>query len=125
MIEIKPIKTETAYDEALKEIEKLFEAKVGTPEGDRLEMLGILVEDYENQHYRIPEPDPIEALQYHIESRGLTLADLEPYLGERTVVSEVLNKERPLSLEMIRKLHQGLGMLAETLIQPYALTTSK
>ncbi len=121
-MEIKPIRTEADYEAALKEIEALFDAKANTPEGDRLEVLSILVEAYENKHYSIPHPDPIEAIKYHLESRGLTRADLEPYIGNSVQVAQVLNKKYPLSIEMIRSLHAGLGILAETLIQQYALT---
>ena len=118
-MDIKPIKTQADYEAALQEIEALFEAKPGTAEGDRLEILSTLVEAYEEQHYPIPTPDPIEAIRYYMESRGLTRRDLEPYVGSRARVSEVLNKKRPLSLTMIRNLHQGLGIPAEVLIQPY------
>jgi HTH-type transcriptional regulator/antitoxin HigA len=120
-MEIKPLRTEAYYEAAFKEIEALFDAKANTPEGDRLEILSILVEEYENKHYSIPHPDPIEAIEYYMESRGLSRTDLEPYIGDRQKVTEVLNKKRPLSIEMIRSLHAGFGLLAETLIQPYAL----
>ena len=119
MIEIKPIRAEADYEAALLEIEQLFEAVPGTPAGDRLEILTTLVEAYEEKHYFIPLPDPIEAILYYLESRGLSRRDLEPYLGSRARVSEVLNRKRPLSLEMIRRLHQGLRIPAEVLIQPY------
>jgi HTH-type transcriptional regulator/antitoxin HigA len=119
MIEIKPVRTEADYEAALAEIEQLFEAVPGTPEGDRLEILTTLVEAYEEKHYPIPLPDPIEAILYYLESRGLSRRDLEPYLGSRTRVSEVLNRKRSLSLEMIRRLHSGLKIPAEILIQPY------
>ncbi len=119
MIEIKPIRTEADYEAALAEIEQLFEAIPGTPEGDRLEILTTLVEAYEEKHYPIPLPDPIEAILYYLESRGLSRRDLESYLGSRARVSEVLNRKRPLSLEMIRRLHSGLKIPAEVLIQPY------
>lgn len=118
-MDIKPIKTEADYEAALQEIEELFEAKPGTAAGDRLEILSTLVEAYEEQHYPIPTPDPIEAIRYYMESRGLSRRDLEPYVGSRARVSEVMNKKRPLSLTMIRNLHQGLGIPAEVLIQPY------
>ena len=116
MIELKPIRTEADYQTALAEIEQLFEAVPGTPEGDRLEILTTLVEAYEQKHYPIPLPDPIEAIFYYLESRGLSRRDLEPYLGSRARVSEVLNRKRPLSLEMIRRLHHGLKIPAEVLI---------
>jgi len=122
---IKPIKTKADYEAALKEIERLFEAEPGTPQGDRLEVLTTLVEAYENKHFAIPAPDPIEAIQYFMESRDLSRRDLEPYLGSRARVSEVLNRKRPLSLEMIRELNEGLGIPAEVLIKRYRLRTSQ
>jgi HTH-type transcriptional regulator/antitoxin HigA len=122
---IKPIRTAADYAAALKEIERLFEAEPGTPQGDRLEVLTTLVEAYEDKHFAIPAPDPIEAIQYFMESRALTRRDLEPYLGSRARVSEILNRRRPLSLEMIRELNKGLGIPAEVLIKPYRLRTSR
>jgi len=118
-MEIRPIKTEADYQAALDEIESLFDAKPGTPEGDRLEVLTTLVEAYEERHYSLPMPDPIAAIEYYMESRGLSRRDLEAYLGSRARVSEILNRRRPLSMEMIRRLHTGLGIPAEVLIQPY------
>ncbi len=121
---IKPIKTTADYEAALKEIERLFEAEPGTPQGDRLEVLTTLVEAYEDKHFAIPDPDPIEAIRYFMESRDLSRRDLEPYLGSRARVSEILNRKRPLSLEMIRELNKGLGIPAEVLIRPYRLRPS-
>ncbi|WP_306534742.1 type II toxin-antitoxin system HigA family antitoxin [Geobacter sp.] len=118
-MEIKPIKNETDYQAALDEIESLFDAAPDTPEGNRLEVLTTLVEAYEERHYSIPMPDPIEAIVYHLESRWLTRRDLEPFIGSRARVSEILNRKRPLTMEMIRNLHKGLGIPAEVLIQPY------
>ena len=118
-MDIRPIKTEADYQAALEEIERLFDAAPDTPEGDNLEILTTLVEAYEDKHYAIPLPDPIEAIRYHMESRGLSRRDLEPYVGSRGRVSEILNRRRPLSIEMIRRLHAGLGIPAEVLIQPY------
>ena len=118
-MDIRPIKTKVDYQAALDEIESLFDAEPGTPEGDRLEILTTLVEAYEDRHYSLPMPDPIAAIEYHMESRGLSRRDLEPYLGSRARVSEILNRRRPLSMEMIRRLHTGLGIPAEVLIQPY------
>ena len=118
---IKPIRTEKEYEAALDEIEHLFDAAPGTPESDRLEILATLVEAYEDAHYSIPLPDPIEAIFYYTESRGLTRADLEKYIGSRARVSEILNRKRPLTLSMIQRLHEGLGIPAEVLIQPYTL----
>jgi len=126
-MEIKPIKTEQEYEAALKEVERLFDAEPGTPDGDRLEVLVALVEAYEDKHYPIPLPDPIEAINYYMESRGLARADLEQYIGSRARVSEILNRRRPLTLSMIQRLHEGLGIPAEVLVQPYevAITDSK
>ena len=122
-MDIRPIRTEADYEAALAEIERLFDAAPNTSEGNRLEVLATLVEAYEEQHYSIPAPDPIEAIKYHMESRGLCRRDLEPYLGSRARVAEVLNRKRSLSLEMIRRLHTGLGIGAEILIQPYSMAT--
>ncbi|MBI4304626.1 MAG: helix-turn-helix domain-containing protein [Chloroflexi bacterium] len=119
LVEVKPIKSEADYENALSEIEESFGAKPGTPEADRLEILTAVVEAFENQHYAIPLPDPVEAISYFLESRGLTRKELELYLGSRARVSEILNRKRPLSLEMIRRLHRDLGIPAEVLIQPY------
>ena len=118
---IRPIKNETDYESALKEIERLFDSTPGTPEGDCLEVWTTLVEAYEEKKYDIPLPDPIEAIMYHMESRGLSPRDLEQYIGSSTVVAEVLSRKRPLSIEMIRRLHAGLGISADVLIQPYSL----
>ncbi len=118
-MDIRPIKTEADYQAALEEIERLFDAAPDTPEGDCLEVLTTLVEAYEDKHYAIPLPDPIEAIRYYMESRGLSRRDLEPYVGSRSRVSEILNRKRPLSIGMIRRLHAGLGIPAEVLIQPY------
>jgi HTH-type transcriptional regulator / antitoxin HigA len=118
---IRPIKTESDYRMALAEIERLMNASQRTVTGDRLEVLATLVERYESAHDPIEPPDPIDALIYHMESRGLTRRDLEAYIGSRARVAEVLNRKRPLSLEMIRKLHTGLGISAEVLIRPYVV----
>lgn len=118
-MEIKPIKNESDYQAVLAEIEQLFESTPDTPDGDRLDVLTTLVEAYEEKHYSLPLPNPIEAILYHMESRGLTRRDLEPYIGSRARVSEVLNRKRPLTMEMIRNLHRGLGIAAEVLIQSY------
>lgn len=118
---IKPVHTEKNCRAALAEIERLWDAKPGTPDGDRLDVLTTLVEAYEERRHPIGFPDPVEAILYYLESRGLTRKDLEPYLGGRAKVSEVLNRKRPLSIEMIRRLHKGLGVPAEILIKPYRL----
>jgi HTH-type transcriptional regulator/antitoxin HigA len=120
-MDIKPIRTEKDYEVALIEIERLWGASVGSPEGDKLDVLVTLVEAYEEKHYPIPPPDPIEAILHYMESQGLTQRDLEPYIGSHTRVSDVLNRTRPLSLDMIRRLQDGLGISAEILVQPYEL----
>ena len=124
-MEIRPIRTESDYEAALAEIERLFDAAPNTSEDDRLDVLTTLVEAYEAQHYHIPEPDPVEAIKYCMESRGLTRADLEPYIGGRARVAEVLNRKRALSLNMIRRLYAGLGIPAEVLVRPYAVAEKK
>jgi HTH-type transcriptional regulator / antitoxin HigA len=118
---LRPIRNEEDYETALEEIAALWEAESGTPEADRLEILMMLVEAYEAEHYPIPDPDPIELILHVMDARGLTRRDLEPYLGSRARVSEILNRRRPLSLEMIRKLQAGLGLPADVLVQPYEL----
>ncbi len=116
---IRPIRTESDYEAALKEIEQLMNSVPDSPEADRLEVLSTLVEAYEERHYPIPAPDPVEAIQYYMESRGLSQKDLEPYVGDRAKVKEVLSRKRPLSIAMIRRLNKGLGISADVLIQPY------
>lgn len=117
-MEIRPIKTEEDYLATLAEVERLFAAVPDTPEGDRLEVLTTLLEAYEKNHYVIPSPDPVEAIQYWMESRGITKQDLEPLLGSRARVSEIFNHKRGLTLTMIRNLHDKLGIPAEALIRP-------
>ena len=124
-MEIRPIRTEADHEAALAEIERLFDAAPNTPQNDRLDVFTTLVEAYEAHHYPIPEPDPVEAIKYYMESRGLSRADLEPYIGGRARVAEVLNRKRALSLNMIRRLYAGLGIPAEVLVQPYAVAEEK
>ena len=124
-MDIQPIRTEADHEAALAEIERLFDAAPNTPENDRLDVLTTLVEAYEAHHYPVPEPDPIEAIKYYMESRGLSRADLEPYIGGRARVAEVLNRKRALSLNMIRRLYAGLGIPAEVLVRPYAVAEEK
>jgi HTH-type transcriptional regulator/antitoxin HigA len=119
VMDVKPIRTDADYRATLKEIEHLFDAKPDSAEADRLEVLTTLVSVYEDACHAIPLPDPIEAILYYMESRGLTRRDLEPFIGSRARVSEVLNRKRPLTMEMIRNLHNGLDISAEVLIQPY------
>jgi HTH-type transcriptional regulator/antitoxin HigA len=123
-MQIRPIKTKADHRAALKEIERLMDAKPGTPAGDRLEILTTLVERYESLHEPIEPPNPVDALLYYMESRSLTRKDLEPYLGSRARVAEVLNRRRPLTMEMIRRLHSGLGISADVLIRPYTVRGS-
>lgn len=118
-MDVRPIHTEADYDAALAEIERIFDAAPGTADGDRLDVLTTLVAAYEDQHHPVLPPDPVEAILYYMESRGLTRRELEPYLGSRARVAEVINRRRPLSLEMIRRLHHGLGIPADVLVQPY------
>jgi len=120
-MDIRPIKSEADYQAALTEIDRLFDAAPNTPEGDRLDVLTTLVEAYEAQKHEITPPDPIEAILYYVESRGLSRRDLEAYMGSRARVSEILNRKRPLTLDMIRRLHMGLGIPAAVLIQPYRM----
>ncbi|MBR8838573.1 MAG: transcriptional regulator [Stigonema ocellatum SAG 48.90 = DSM 106950] len=121
MLEPRPIRTETDYRAALDEIERLFDAEPNTADCNRLEVLTTLVEAYEQRHYPIAAPDPIEAILYYLESRGLSWQDLESIIGSRGEVGEVLNRQQALTLEMIRRLHSSLGIPAEVLIQPYSL----
>lgn len=118
-MEVRPIRTETDYQQALREIELLFNAAPNSPESDRLDVLSTLVEAYEKKEIAIAIPDPIEAIHYYMETRGWSRRDLESCLGSRARVSEVLSRKRPLTLKMIRKLNQKLGIPAEILIQPY------
>lgn len=115
-MEIKPIKNERDYRRALKEIDGLMGARANTADGDRLDVLVTLVEAWEEKHWPIDLPDPIEAILFAMEQRGLSRRDLEPLIGSRARVAEVLNHKRPLTLPMIRRLHQGLGIPAEVLI---------
>jgi HTH-type transcriptional regulator/antitoxin HigA len=116
-MDIKPIRTEADYEAALKEVEKYLDSQPGTPAGDRMDVLVTLIEAYEAKHYPIPVPDdPVAVLEYYMESRGLSRSDLLPYLGSKERISEVLNRKRGLSLEMIRRLHAGLGIPTDLLV---------
>ena len=120
---IKPIKTEADYTEALQAVEKLMSAKKDTPEGDKLDVLVTLIEAYEEKHHPVLPPEPVEAIFHQMESQGLSRKDLIPLIGSRARVSEILNKKRSLSINMIRKLQKGLGISAEILIKSYNLQT--
>ena len=116
-----PIRTETEYEAALAEIDRLMDAPDDSPQADRLELLSILVEAYENENYPMGPPDPIEAIKFRMDQAGMTRRDLEPCIGGRARVAEILNRVRPLSLTMIRRLNAELGIPLDSLIQPYPL----
>jgi HTH-type transcriptional regulator / antitoxin HigA len=116
-MQITPIKSQRDYRRVLKEIESLMTAKRNTPEGDRLDVLVTLVEAWEAKHYPLDLPDAIEAIKYHMEQQGLAPRDLVPFIGNRNRVYEVLSRKRPLTLPMLRRLHEGLGIPAESLIK--------
>ncbi|MBT9613846.1 MAG: transcriptional regulator [Burkholderiales bacterium] len=117
-MEIKPIKTKTAYRVALKEIDALMTARPNTAEGDRLDILVTLVEAYERKHFPMDLPDPVEAIKFCMEQKALKSKDLAPMIGGLNRVYEILNRKRPLTLRMIWRLHKGLGIPAESLIRP-------
>jgi HTH-type transcriptional regulator / antitoxin HigA len=116
--EVKPIRTKRDYEAALKEVERLWGAKAGTPDGDRLDVLATLIDAYEAQHYPMDPPDPVEAIKFRMEQQGLTRRDLEQIIGTRTRIAEILNRKRGLSIAMIRRLHERLGISADVLIRP-------
>ena len=116
--EVRPIRTKRDYESALKEVERLWGAKAGTSEGDRLDVLATLVDAYEAERYPMDPPDPVEAIKFRMEQQGLTRRDLEEIIGTRTRIAEVLNRKRGLSIAMIRRLHERLGISADVLIRP-------
>jgi HTH-type transcriptional regulator / antitoxin HigA len=118
MSDLKPIRTETDYEAALAEVERLWGTSAGTPDGDRLDVLATLIDAYESERFPIDPPDPIDAIRFRMEQQGLTRKDLEGMIGTRTRVAEVLNRRRSLSIAMIRRLHERLGISAEVLIRP-------
>jgi HTH-type transcriptional regulator/antitoxin HigA len=120
-MELRPIRSKREHLAALEEAEALWNAPEGSPEADRLEVLTLLIEAYEREHFSIEDPDPIDFLHHVMEARELTRKDLEPYVGSRARVAEVLNRVRPLTLEMIRKLSQGLELPADVLVRGYKL----
>ncbi len=120
-MDIQPIRTKRDYEAALARVDTLWDAPAKSKEADALDILTLLIEDYEAKHYAIPSPDPIDFLRHVMESRGLTRKDLEPFIGSRGRVAEILNRTRPLSLAMIRKLSDGLRLPADVLVRDYAL----
>ena len=116
--DLKPIRNEADYDAALEDVGRLWGAKSGTPDGDKLDVLATLIDAYEAKHHPIDPPDPVEAIRFRMEQQGLTRKDLEPMIGPRNRVADVLNRKRGLSIDMIRQLHDGLGISAEVLIRP-------
>ena len=119
-MDIKPIRTRKDYAATLKAIERLMGAKRGSPEGDRLDVLVTLVEAYEARHFPLDLPDPVAAIKFVMEQRGLSAKDLVPYIGQANRVYEILSHKRPLTMAMAWKLHQGLGIAAESLIRQAA-----
>jgi len=119
--DVKPIRNEADYKLALSAVEQLWGAKLGTPQGDRLDVLATLIDVYEARHHPIDPPDPIEAIKFRMEQQGLTRKDLEPMIGPRNRVADVLNRKRGLSIEMIRRINLHLGISADVLIQPSRL----
>jgi HTH-type transcriptional regulator/antitoxin HigA len=120
-MDIRPIRTDKDHAAALREIEGLMDAKSGSPEGERLDVLVTLVEAYEARRYPVDAPDPIEAIRFMMEQKGLTRRDLEPAIGSSGRVAEILNRKRPLTLPMIRKLRALLELPADLLVQEYRL----
>jgi HTH-type transcriptional regulator / antitoxin HigA len=118
MNELKPIRTEADYKRAMTEMKSLWGAKDGTPQSDRLDVLATLIDVFETEHFPMDPPDPIEAIKFRMEQQGITRKDLEPLIGTRARVAEVLNRKRSLSIDMIRRLHEGLGISADILIRP-------
>ncbi|MBA7575559.1 hypothetical protein ES708_17389 [subsurface metagenome] len=120
-MDIKPIKTESDYQKALLRLEKIFDAPVATPESDEADILGLLIDEYEKQYYPIDAPDPIEAIKIRMEEMQLKQVDLVPEIGGKSRVSEILNRKRKLTVEMIRKLTTRLNLSASSLIKDYQL----
>jgi len=116
--DLKPIRSERDYEAALAEVERLWGARSGTPDGDRLDIMATLIDAWEATHHPMDPPDPIESIRFRMEQQGLSRKDLEPIFGSRNRTSEVLNRRRGLSIEMIRQLHTRLGISAEVLIRP-------
>lgn len=125
MNELKPLRSEVDYEAALVEVQRLWGAPLGTPEGDRLDVLATLIDRYEAEHDPIDPPDPIEAIRFRMEQQQLTRKDLEGILGSRSRIAEVLNGRRGLSIAMIRRLHEKLGISADVLIRPSRINRAR
>ena len=120
-MDLKPIRTKKDYLTAMAEVDRLWDAPAKSPQADRLDLLTLLIENYERQHFPIQDPDPIEFLNHVMENREMKRKDLEPFIGPRGRVADIMNRTRPLTLEMIRRLAEGLSLPAEVLIKPYPL----
>jgi HTH-type transcriptional regulator/antitoxin HigA len=116
--DVRPIRSDADYEAALAEVERLWGGPSGTSEGDRLDVLATLIDAYEAEHHPIDPPDPVEAIKFRMEQQGLSRKELEPLIGTRTRVAEVLGRKRALSIGMIRRLHEGLRISADVLIRP-------
>jgi HTH-type transcriptional regulator/antitoxin HigA len=119
MFDLKVIKTEEEYQNALRELDKIFDAKPGTPDGDRFELLSVLIDLYEQRHFPIEAPDPIEAIKFRMDQMDFTISDLSEVLGYKSRASEILNRKRKLTLPMMRRLREKWGIPAEVLMQVY------
>jgi HTH-type transcriptional regulator/antitoxin HigA len=118
-MKLKPIKTEEDYENALKRLDKIFDAEPGTKEGDELEILALIIEDYEDKNYPISPPDPIEAIKFRMDQMGMKQSDLAEIIGHKSRASEILNKKRKLTLKMIRRLNKKLNISTEVLVKEY------
>lgn len=115
-MEIKVLKTEEDYDEALARADEIFDAIAGSPEGDELELLLLVIKDYEDKHHPVPPPDPIEAIKLTMEEKGLKAKDLAPWIGSKGYVSQILNRKKPLTAEVMKALHKHLGIPGDILL---------
>lgn len=117
-VDLRPIRSEADYRAALSDVERLWGSRTGTLEGDRLDILATLIDAYEEQRYPVVPPDPIDAIRFRMEQQGLTRRDLQRLIGTRTRVADILSRRRSLTLAMVRRLHEQLGIPAEVLIRP-------
>lgn len=116
---IKPIKNEADYEAAMQRLEIIFDSKPGTKEGDELEILSILIDNYENEHYEVGLPDPVEAIKFRMEQLGMKQKDLGKIIGLNSRASEILHRKRKLTLEMIRQIHKALNIPTDLLVSDY------